>query len=142
MTLQEGADMKFNHLTIGTDNKVWATKKILSSDENRAAYEARFWKIMNSNGKMIEVLSGVFATGCMGENFYEIDLFDKKRTLLISSVGVVDEEEQKVTKSQISTVYRAMYLRNAEIGEYSTPIVYDLLYSSTLIVLWIISLII
>ena len=125
--------MKFNHLTIGTDNKVWDTTKILSSDENRAAYETLFWEIMNSNGKMIEVLSGVFATGCMGENFYEIDLFDKKRTLLISSVGVVEEEERKVTKSQISTVYRAMYLRNAEIGEYSTPIVYDLLYSSTLI---------
>lgn len=88
---------------------------------------------MNSNGRRIEVLNGIFATGCIGENFYEIDLFDKKRTLLISSVGVVDEEEQKVTKSQISTVYRAMYLRNAEIGEYSTPIVYDLLYSSTLI---------
>ena len=25
--------MKFNHLTIGTDNKVWDTTKILSSDE-------------------------------------------------------------------------------------------------------------
>ena len=95
--------MKFNHLTIGTDNKVWDTKKILSSDENRAAYEARFWKIMNSNGRRIEVLNGIFATGCIGENFYEIDLFDKKRTLLISSVGVVDEEERKLTKTPLKT---------------------------------------
>ena len=60
--------MKFNHLTIGTDNKVWDTTKILTSDENRAAYETLFWEFKNSNVKMIEVLSGVFATGCMGEN--------------------------------------------------------------------------
>lgn len=121
--------MKFNHLTIKSNhNVVQDTEKIFISDESKAVCEELFWEIMNCKRKKVEVLDGVFAVGNIGASSYEIDLCDKKGKALMCTVGVIDEKEKKELEHRITTIYRGVYLSDAEMDEYDVPIVYDLIF--------------
>lgn len=60
MTLQEGADMKFNYLTIGTNKLVEVdTDNLFISNESKAFGEKLLSKIIKGNGEKVKILDGI-----------------------------------------------------------------------------------
>lgn len=133
MTLQEGADMKFNYFTIGTNKFVEVdTDNLFISNESKVFGEKLLSKIIKGNGEKVKILDGIWVEGWIEKNIFEIAIVDGKGNPIICSFGTTKEEEQSTLAHHISYIWAGIHLKRPEIKKCNGPVMYEICYWDTL----------